>query len=137
MLTMLSLVMLATLLHAEGCVGDCATGANGRVYSSNDLRINKAGKLEATDGTAITRRPRGDAYVALQKQKLKEAEQSSSGSQVGSASSGDAVRKTSTSSGSATSRRSKRRNDGPGIALVIGGSSEDGVAKTARLPVID
>ncbi len=115
--------VVAEGLEVSGTQGDQVVGANGRIYSRDELRVDSSGKLRARDGTALRQREmptrRGGNGVPT----VPIPGIAKNGTQ--SVAPGGATEPTAISSD----------YKGPGIEMIIGGQSEDGITRRTTLPI--
>ncbi len=90
------------VVPAEFGESSSVVGANGRVYSNDELRLNARGEVTSRDRKILAASGGAAAAVAP---------------------------------GGAESAEPAQAYRGPGVKFVVGGQSEDGVAKTGVLPI--
>lgn len=125
--------------------GDRVVGSDGKIYSASDLKVDSRGKLVTRSGDTFKPQQRDSSNYGYPNLSSKfKSSSSSANARTGSAPvSGSAGNQSSSNrdssnatAGQSEAAKPRRSYAGPGVELVVGGSSENGVARIGKLPII-
>ncbi len=126
----------------SGEKGDSLVGKDGKIYSADDLKVNSRGKVVTRNGRAFEAEKRDPSPTAAYPNLSANYKGSSSTANARTTSAPVGGKSRAGSSGGssgnegAAANKPRRSFAGPGIEMVVGGSSENGVTRIGKLPII-